>query len=308
MLAEVDAVLGVDLVEGNGEEEVVDVVAAEVCVTVGGLDLKDAVVELEDGDVEGAAAEIIDGDGAGLGAVETVGERCGGGLVDEAEDFEASHATCVLGGLALRVVEVGGHGDDGLRDRLAEETLGVALELAEDVGGYLGWGEAHFAELDAGDFALLHVAGEMEGEELEFALHLGEAAAHEALDGVDDALGGFDEGAAGAVAHGDGGAAAFLHRIERDDGRHEVGAVDAGNDYGRIALHVCDEGVGGSQVDANYAAFRHCVYLRSQGFSDVADEIGEIAAAIEEGHHDLLRVGASACVAGVPRGPLLAQV
>ncbi len=45
--------------QGQGR---VDVVAAEAGVAVGGEDLEDALVELEDGDVEGAAAEIEDGD------------------------------------------------------------------------------------------------------------------------------------------------------------------------------------------------------------------------------------------------------
>ena len=223
VLAQIDAVLGVNFVERDGEEQVVDVVAAEVRVAVGGLHLEDAVVELENGDVEGAAAEIVDGDGAVLGAIEAVGERCGGGLVDEAKHFKAGHAACVLGGLALRIVEVGGDGDDGLGDRRAEEALGVALELAQNVGGDFRRSEAQFAELNARDFAGFDVVGKPEGEELQFALDFFEAAAHEALDGVDDALRSLDEHAARAVADGDGGPAAVgRHGVERHDGRHEV--------------------------------------------------------------------------------------
>ena len=108
MAAQIDAVLGVNLVEGDGEKQVVDVVAAQVRVAVGGLDFEDAVAELEDGDVEGAAAEVVDGDGALFGAVEAIGQRGGGGLVDQAENFKAGHAARVFGGLALGVVEVGG--------------------------------------------------------------------------------------------------------------------------------------------------------------------------------------------------------
>ena len=192
-----------DVVEGDGDEEVVDVVAAEVGVAAGGDDFEDALVELEDGDVEGAAAEVVDGDEAVFLFVEAVGEGGGGGFVDEAEDVEAGDASGVLGGLALRVVEVGGDGDDGLGDGGAEEAFGVLFELQEDVGGDLGWGEGEAADVELEDFAGLEVVGEFEGEELELGLDVGDVAAHEALDGVDGVGGVGEEGGTGGVAYDD---------------------------------------------------------------------------------------------------------
>jgi ribosomal protein L12E/L44/L45/RPP1/RPP2 len=44
------------------DDQVVDVVAAEVGVAVGRDDLHDVVADLEDRDVEGAAAEVVDRD------------------------------------------------------------------------------------------------------------------------------------------------------------------------------------------------------------------------------------------------------
>jgi hypothetical protein len=62
----------------------VDVVAAEVGVAVGALDLDEVFADLEDRDVEGAAAEVVHGDELVLLLVEAVREGRGGGLVDDA--------------------------------------------------------------------------------------------------------------------------------------------------------------------------------------------------------------------------------
>ena len=108
------------------DDGLVEVVAAEVRVAVGGLDLEDALAELEDGDVEGAAAQVEHEDRLVVLLVEAVGQRGRGGLVDDALDLEAGDLAGVLGGLALRVVEVGRDGDDRLGDLLAQVLLGVA--------------------------------------------------------------------------------------------------------------------------------------------------------------------------------------
>ncbi|GMT21352.1 hypothetical protein PFISCL1PPCAC_12649, partial [Pristionchus fissidentatus] len=59
------------------------------------------------------------------------------GLVDDTEDVESSDGSGVLGGLTLRVVEVGGNGDDGVLHRLAEESLSGVLHLDEHHRGDL---------------------------------------------------------------------------------------------------------------------------------------------------------------------------
>ena len=55
-----------NVVERDGDQQVVDVVAAEVRVAVGGDDFEDSVVQLQDRDIEGAAAEIVNRDDAVL--------------------------------------------------------------------------------------------------------------------------------------------------------------------------------------------------------------------------------------------------
>ena len=70
----------------------------------------------------------------------------------------------------------------------AKEPLGIALELAQDVRRNLRRRKAEFAKLNARNFAGFDIVGEAEGENFEFAVNLFKAAAHEPLDGVDDAL------------------------------------------------------------------------------------------------------------------------
>ena len=105
--------------ERDAQQAVVDVVAAQMRIAIGGEHFEDAFLQLEDRDVEGATAQIVDGDDAFLALVEPVGERGGGGFVDETKHFETGDSSGVAGGLPLRVIEVGGDCDDGLRNSLA---------------------------------------------------------------------------------------------------------------------------------------------------------------------------------------------
>ncbi len=256
--ADVDAEVAADVVDRDGDEEVVDVIAAEVGVAAGGDDLEDALVQLEDGDVEGAAAEVVDGDDAVFAAVELVEairERGGGGLVYETKDVEAGDAARVLGGLALRVVEVGGNGDDGLGDRRAEEAFGVFLELQQDVRGDLGRREREAADVELQHLARLETFRELKGEEFEFGFDVPDVAAHEPLDGVDRVFGVMQEDVAGGVADGPAlvGTGVGGVVVEGNDGGHDGRAVLAGDDRGCVALHVGDERVGGAKVDADDA-------------------------------------------------------
>ena len=128
-----------ELVDEPVDDALVEVVAAQVRVAVGGLDLEDALADAQDRDVERAAAQVVDGDHLVLALlVQAVGQRRGGRLVDDAQHFEAGDLAGVLGGLALAVVEVGGHGDDRLGDLLAQLGLGVGLQLLQDHGRDLG--------------------------------------------------------------------------------------------------------------------------------------------------------------------------
>ena len=235
------------------EQGVVDIVAAEVRIAVGGEHLVDVAFggadELEDRDIEGAAAEIVNGDVAALLLVQTVGERRGGGLVDEPQNFEAGEAAGVFGGLALRVVEIRGDGDHGAIDCFAEVGFGPGFQFAQDEGGNLGRRERFFAEADVD-----HVAAfgfDAEWEEFQFVLHVGDAAAHEALHGIDGAVGMRGEAGAGGIADEN-----FSVLIDADDRGKLQGAVRRRDTLrlARLRIGVRDQAECGAQVDSNYAS------------------------------------------------------
>ena len=136
-LLEIDAVALLELGGDPLDDALIEVVAAEVRVAVGRLDLDDALADFQDRDVERAAAEVVDGNRLVLLLVEPVGQRRRGRLVDDAHDLETGDLAGLLRRLPLRVVEVGRHGDDGLGHRLPEILLRRLLQLLQDHRGDL---------------------------------------------------------------------------------------------------------------------------------------------------------------------------
>jgi hypothetical protein len=168
------------------DDALVEIVAAQVGVAVGGLDFDDAFADFENGDIECTAAEVVHGDGFVLLLVEAVGERGCRGLVDDALDVETGDLACVLGGLALGVVEVGRDGDDRFGDGFAEIGFGGLLELLQDHCGDFGRGVGLALGIYDDVVALLL---NLIGNHLHFVADFVVATAHEALDGEDGVFG-----------------------------------------------------------------------------------------------------------------------
>jgi hypothetical protein len=85
----------------------VEVLATKVGVAGGRENLKDAVVDREEGDIEGTTTQVVDDD-ALLAAllIEAVRDSGSRGLVNDTENVQAGDDTSVLGRLTLSVVEV----------------------------------------------------------------------------------------------------------------------------------------------------------------------------------------------------------
>ncbi len=254
VLAQVDALLLLELFREVVDHARIEILAAQerVAVRRDHVDLRFAVHirDFEHGDVERAAAEIVNGDlHLGLSAVllvDAIGERRRGGLVDDAQHVETGDLAGVFRRLALAVVEIGGNGDDGLRDRLAEIGLGGFLHLLEDERADLRGGV--FLAAGLGPSVAVVGLDDLERRMLRGLLHLGvlEAAADEALDGVERGLGIGDGLALGGLAH-----EALAVFQERDLGGRGVGAFAVEDDLGLAALHDRDARAGRAEIDAD---------------------------------------------------------
>ncbi len=222
VVREVDAVLFLEVLDEPVDDALVEVVAAEEGVAGGRFDLEDAVADLEHGDVEGAAAEVVDEHGLLLALlVDAVGEGGGGRLVDDAQHLEPGDAAGVLRGLALGVVEVGGHGDHGLGDLLAEVGFGVRLQFLKDHRRDLGRGVILAVDRDL--VVLTHLA-------FDRADRAGR---------VDDRL-----------ALGYDADEAFAALLEGDDRGRGAAAFGVRDDFGLVARDDRHAGVRGAEVDA----------------------------------------------------------
>ena len=118
---EIDAVFFFEFGDDIVDDGLVEILAAQKSVAVGrqNLELRFAVDrrQLDDRNIESPAAQIVNRDFAVFGvAVEPESERGGGRLVDNPLDFEPGDAPRVFGRLALRIVEIRRHRDDGSLD------------------------------------------------------------------------------------------------------------------------------------------------------------------------------------------------
>ena len=244
--AQIDALLFLEFVGQIVDQPHVEIFAAEEGVAVGRLHLEHAVADFENGNIERAAAKVIDRDRAGLGLVEPVSERGRGRLVDDAQHFEAGDLAGVLGGLALRVVEIGGNGDDRLIDLGAEIGFRRLFHLLQNESGNLRRRIGLALDLDPG--VAVRGARNLVGDELLVLLHhrVVVATADEALDCENRALGIGDRLAFGRLAD-----EPLALVGESDNGRRGAHSLCVLDDLRRLAFHDGDAGIRGPEIDTD---------------------------------------------------------
>ena len=251
VLGEVDALLLLELGDEMVDHPLIEVIAAQVRIAVGGTHLEGALAELEDRYVEGAAAEVVHGDVVIVFLVETVGERGGGRLVDDAQHLQPRDFARVLGRVALAIVEVGGDGDDRLGDRLAQVRFGVLLQLLQDHRGDLRRPVLLVAHLDP----RVAVGGfrHLVRQQLDILLDVGVliAPTHETLHAEDGVVRVRD-----ALSLGDRPHQPLSVLADGHHRRSRPCSLLTGHDDGLTAFHHRHDGVRRPQVDADHLSHR----------------------------------------------------
>ncbi len=108
--------LTVDFPYEQINEQLVKIVAAEMCVAVGGQHFKGAIFQSQDGNIKGASAQVVHRNCRVLLAIQSIGQCGGGRLVDNAHHVPTRNLTRVARRLSLCVVELCGNGDDRAPD------------------------------------------------------------------------------------------------------------------------------------------------------------------------------------------------
>ena len=260
-----DAVLLPELLGEVVDQAHVEILATEEGIPVGreNLELLLAVDigDFDDRDVEGTTPEVIDRDQVvARTLVHAEGERRGGGLVDDALHVETRDATGILGGLALRIVEVRGYRDDCLGHRLAKVILGGLLHLLQDLRGDLR--RRHFLALGRDPGVTIVGLDDLVRHHVNVLLHhvVGETPAHQALDRVQGVLGIRDRLTLGRLPDQHFAIVAVGNHGRR--GARSLGILD---DLRLAAFHDRHAGVGGPEVDTDNLAHFASPFTRRAG-------------------------------------------
>lgn len=188
VVGEVNARFLLEVLDDVADQADIKVLTTQVSVTVGGLDLEDSLLDLKDGDIEGTTTQVVNSNHTVALLLKTVGQSSSSRLVDNSEDVETRNLTGVLGGLTLRVVEIGRNSDDTVLDRLAQVVLSGLLHLLQDETTNLSRRVLLTARLNPG--ITVGVLNDLVGDLLQITLNLrvGVLASDETLRGEQSVL------------------------------------------------------------------------------------------------------------------------
>ena len=258
VLADVDALIALELGRHPIDDALVDIVAAKVRVAVRRLHFDDAFADFEDRNIKRAAAQVVHGDRFVLLFVETVGKRRGRGFVDDAQHFKPCNFAGLLGRLPLAVVEVGGNRDHRLAHFFAEEIFRGGLQFLKNHRRDFRRAVHLALNLNAG--VVVRALRHFVRDSLRLFDNFVVATAHKPLDRIHRVFWVRDGLPLGHLSH-----QALSRLRDRDYRRRRPRAFLIGNHHGFAALHDGYHGVGRAQVNTNNLAHGNPLLLDQTG-------------------------------------------
>ena len=242
------------LLEGLSQpihDATIPIVAAQLGVAAGGLHIEHPLRHPQHRHVERAAAQVEHQHPLHGAAIEAVRQGGGGGFVEDALHRDARQPTGVAGGLALGIVEIGGNGDHRRFHRLAQVGAGVVHQLAQDAGHQLFRRVLPLGgRADHANVALI-VGAHRVGHREAAVVELLPLTAHESLEVREGIAGVEHQLAAGQLTHQQ-----LLVLAETHHRRRGAAPFSAGDHLGAAPLQHGHHGIGGAQIDADYARHR----------------------------------------------------
>ena len=254
LAAQVEPFVFLELVNQPVDHPLVEVVAAQVRVAIGGLHFNHALADFEHRDVKSPAAEVVHGDRLVFRFVEPVGQCGRRRLVDDALHFQPGNLPGIFRGLPLRVVKVSGHGDDRLGHFLAEVVFRRLLQLLQNQRGNLRRRVLLALRQHRDVVARLH---DLIGHHLDLFRHFVEAPSHEALDRINRVLRIGDGLPLGHLPD-----QPFAGLGKSDHRRRSAPSFFIRDHFGLAALHDRHAGIGGPKVNSDNLAHKRLLYLR----------------------------------------------
>ena len=147
VVGQVDAAFFLEFRNHPVHDAVVEVVAAQMGIAVGGFYFEYAVAQFQDADIEGAAAQVIHQDGMVVGLVDAVSQGSRRRFVDDTQNFQTRNLACIFGSLTLGIGEVSRNGDDRLGYGFSQIFFRVRFQLLQNHGGDFFRGEFLVADL-----------------------------------------------------------------------------------------------------------------------------------------------------------------
>merc|ERR1719284_481219 len=111
--------------------------------------LEDAILNGQQGHVESSSTHVINEHIALTSAllVQPVRNRCGSRLIDDPQHIQPANLSSVFRGLALRIVEISRHSDNGVIHLCSQISLCSLFHLSQNHRGNLFWVEGFYVTL-----------------------------------------------------------------------------------------------------------------------------------------------------------------